>query len=106
MLITSTGQPMAGLGSSMAVDVFSADEALAFLDERTGLADEEGAAAVAAELGHLPLALAQASAVIAGEHLGYRTYLGRLRALSSQAAFFMSASGRTGARSRAARRKR
>ena len=85
VLITSTGQPMAGLGTSMAVDVFSADEALAFLDERTGLADEEGAAAVAAELGHLPLALAQASAVIAGEHLGYRTYLGRLRALSSHA---------------------
>ena len=84
VLITSTGQPMAGLGTSMPVDVFSVDEALAFLEERTGLADEQGAAAVAAELGHLPLALAQASAVIAGEHLGYETYLGRLRALSSQ----------------------
>ena len=36
---------------------------------------------MAAELGFLPLALAQAAAVIAGQHLGYGTYLERLRAL-------------------------
>ena len=36
---------------------------------------------MAAELGYLPLALAQAAAVIAGQHLGYGTYLERLRAL-------------------------
>ena len=36
---------------------------------------------MAAELGCLPLALAQAAAVIAGQHLGYGTYLERLRAL-------------------------
>ena len=40
-----------------------------------------GPGAVAAELGYLPLALAQAAAVIAGQHLGYGTYLERLRAL-------------------------
>ena len=51
------------------------------LDGRTGLADEAGAAAVAAELGHLPLALDQAAAVIAGQHLGYAAYLAKLRAL-------------------------
>jgi tetratricopeptide (TPR) repeat protein len=39
---------------------------------------------VAAELGHLPLALAQASATIAGQHFGYGGYLQRLRALSVQ----------------------
>ena len=36
---------------------------------------------MAAELGYLPLALAQAAAVIARQHLGYETYLDRLRAL-------------------------
>ena len=84
VLITSTRQSMANLGTSITVDVFSAEEAVALLDGRTSLADEEGATAVAAELGHLPLALAQASAMIAGQHLGYWTYLQRLRALSIQ----------------------
>ena len=36
---------------------------------------------MAAELGYLPLALAQASAVIADQHLGYGTYLERLRGM-------------------------
>ena len=61
--------------------MFTPDEALAFLAERTGLADPAGAAALAAELGYLPLALAQAAAVIAAQHLAYGTYLERLRAL-------------------------
>ena len=34
---------------------------------------------MAAELGYLPLALAQAAATIAGEHLACGTYLERLR---------------------------
>lgn len=81
VLIISTRQSMADLGTSITVDVFSAEEAHALLDGRTGLADDEGAAAVAAELGHLPLALAQASATIAAQHLRYWAYLQRLRAL-------------------------
>ena len=72
---------MANLGTAVGVEVFSEEEAPAFLADRTGLADTAGAAAVAAELGYLPLALAQAAAVIAGQHLGYGTYLERLRAL-------------------------
>ena len=64
--------------------MFSAEEALALLDGRTGLADEAGASAVAAELGHLPLALDQAAAVIAGQHLGYAAYLAKLRALPAE----------------------
>jgi len=63
------------------VGVYTPDEALSVLAGRTGLADAAGAAAVAAELGHLPLALAQAGAVIADQQLGYRRYLKRLRAL-------------------------
>ena len=75
VLITAAREPVAELGTSIPVDVFSAEEALALLDGRTGLADEAGASAVAAELEHLPLALDQAAAVIAGQHLGYAAYL-------------------------------
>ncbi len=81
VLITSNRRSVANLGISVGVEVFSAVEALAFLADQTGLVDPAGAAAVASELGYLPLALAQAAAVIAGQHLGYGTYLERLRAL-------------------------
>ena len=84
VLITAAREPMAELGTSVPVDVFSAEEALALLDGRTGLADEAGASAVAAELGHLPLALDQAAGVIAGQHLGYAAYLAKLRALPAE----------------------
>jgi hypothetical protein len=82
VLITATREPVAELGTRVPVDVFSPEEALALLGGRTGLADEAGAVAVAAELGHLPLALDQAAAVITGQHLGYATYLAKLRALT------------------------
>jgi hypothetical protein len=81
VLVTTAGELVAELGTSVTVDVFSAEEAVALLDGRTGLADNVGASAVAAELGHLPLALDQAAAVIAGQHLGYEAYLAKLRAL-------------------------
>jgi hypothetical protein len=81
VLVTVAREPVAELGTRVPVNVFSAEEATALLDGRTGLADEAGASAVAAELGHLPLALDQAAAVIAGQHLGYEAYLARLRAL-------------------------
>jgi tetratricopeptide (TPR) repeat protein len=69
------------IGTSISVEVFTADEALAFLTRRTGLADVAGAAALAAELRQLPIALAQAAAVIAGQRLAYDAYLERLRTL-------------------------
>lgn len=81
VLITVAREPVAELGTSVPVDVFSAEEALALLNGRTGLADGAGAAAVAAELAYLPLALDQAAAVIARQHLGYAAYLAKLRAL-------------------------
>jgi tetratricopeptide (TPR) repeat protein len=84
VLIISIRQSMTSLGISIPLDVFSAEEALALLDGQTGLTDDEGAAAVVAELGQLPLALAQASAMIAGQHLGYSTYLQRLRTVPVQ----------------------
>jgi Tetratricopeptide repeat len=81
MVITGAGQSVASLGTSIPVDRFSTEEALAFLAGRTGLNDEAGAAAVAAQLGPLPLPLAQAAAVISAERLGYGAYLKRLHAL-------------------------
>ena len=81
VIITSNQLPVADLGAAVPVDVFSETEALAFLGERTGLADDAGARAVAGELGYLPLALAQAGAVIAGQRLDYATYLDRLHRL-------------------------
>ena len=79
VLITSTRQSVGLLGSHVQVGEFTADEALGYLAARTGLADAEGARALATELGCLPLALAQAAAVIAEQRLEYATYLRRLR---------------------------
>jgi tetratricopeptide (TPR) repeat protein len=81
VIITSNSQVVAYLGSGVPVDVFSEQEALKFLAVRTGLADAAGARALAQEVGCLPLALGQAAAVIANQHLSYGTYLDRLRRL-------------------------
>ena len=84
VLITAAGEPVAELGTSVPVDVFSADEALALLGGRTGLADEDGALALAVQLGYLPLALDQAAGMIAKQHVSYAAYLAKLRALSAE----------------------
>jgi tetratricopeptide (TPR) repeat protein len=81
VIITSNQQSVAYLGASVPVEVFTEEEALAFLAERTARADTAGAQILAAELGRLPLALAQAAAVIATQHLSYATYVDRLRRL-------------------------
>jgi RNA polymerase sigma factor (sigma-70 family) len=82
ILITSNRESAANLGSIIPVDVLSADEASAFLAGRTGRDDEAGAAAVAAALEHLPLALALAASVMAGQQRGgYAWYLDRLQAI-------------------------
>ena len=80
VLITVAREPVAEFGTRVPVDVFSAEEARALLNGRTGLADEAGALAVASELGYQPLALDQAAGVIAGQHVGYAAYLAKLGA--------------------------
>ena len=82
VVITSNYESVAGLGTGVPVEAFTGAEALTFLAARTGLADAAGAGVLAAELGFLPLALAQAAAVIAAQHLSYATYLDRMRRLS------------------------
>jgi tetratricopeptide (TPR) repeat protein len=81
VIITSNLQQTGGLGEPVTVDVFAEDEALAFLAERTNRSNQAGARELAEELGFLPLALAQAAAVIAAQHLNYPGYLARLRAV-------------------------
>jgi hypothetical protein len=94
VLITSNEQSVADLGAGVAVDVFTWVEALAFLASRTGSDDTEGARLLAAELGRLPLALAQAAAVIAAQHLDYPTYLPRLRAKPVEELLLPESAGR------------
>src|SRR5690348_14419271 len=80
VLMICNRQPVASFGSLVPVDVFAADEALAFLAARTGRDDEAGAVEAATALGHLPLALALAAPVIAGQQRGgYAWYLSRLQ---------------------------
>ena len=81
VIITSNQQSVANLGAGVRVDVFTQSEALRFLATRTAQADTAGAQELAAEVGRLPLALAQAAAVIASQHLSHATYLERLRRL-------------------------
>jgi tetratricopeptide (TPR) repeat protein len=84
VIITSNQLETQGLGAAVAVGVFTEPEALAFLAQRTGRPDDAGARELAGELGFLPLALAQAAAVIAAQHLDYLAYLARLRAVPVQ----------------------
>ena len=81
VVVTSTRGSVAELGEPVGVGVFTPEEAAAFLADRTGLPDPAGAGELAGELGFLPLGLAQAAAVIRGQHLGYGRYLERLRTL-------------------------
>ena len=81
VIITSNQQAVAHLGAGVPVDVFTEGEALTFLAARTGQADAAGAVELADQVGRLPLALAQAAAVIAAQHLSYATYLERLARL-------------------------
>jgi len=82
VVITSTQHAFENVGTPVEVDLFSPDETVRYLADRTGLGDPAGAAAVGEELGRLPVALAQAAAVIRRERLSYATYLRRLRTLS------------------------
>ena len=84
VIITSNQLETGQLGEAVAVDVFTEPEALAFLAQRTGRPDDAGARELAGELGCLPLALAQAAAVIAAQHLDYPAYLARLRTVPVQ----------------------
>jgi tetratricopeptide (TPR) repeat protein len=79
IVITSANQEFAQLGVPVNVSVFTTGESVRYLRERADLTDAEGAAAIAAELGYLPLALAQAAAALSNQRLSWQEYLERLR---------------------------
>ncbi|MFF4128357.1 tetratricopeptide repeat protein [Microbispora rosea] len=79
VVITTRNRAFLRAYQPLEVEVFTPAQAAGFLHDRTGLADSDGAEALAAELGHLPLALAQAAAVIVRLRLGYTGYLDLLR---------------------------
>lgn len=83
VVVTSTQASTVTLGRSTRIGVFTEDESVAFLAERTGIDDLEGARALANEVGHLPLALAQAAALIQAQRLTYHVYMERLRSYST-----------------------
>ncbi|MBO3748871.1 tetratricopeptide repeat-containing protein [Streptosporangiaceae bacterium NEAU-GS5] len=74
VLITSRNRAFHQRYAPIEVDTFTAEQAARFLAERTGLDDLDQATALAAELDYLPLALAQAAALIARRHLIYPAY--------------------------------
>jgi len=81
VVLTSSLRSVERLGQPIPVDLFSPAESCQYLADATGLDDPDGSLTVAEELGHLPLALAQAAAVLRGQHLGFATYLQRLRTI-------------------------
>src|SRR5262249_41133020 len=81
VVITRNQDSAAGPGVSVPVDVFTKTEAIDFLVRRSKQPVSAGTAELAAELGYLPLALAQAAAVIAAQRLSYFAYLNRLRTM-------------------------
>jgi tetratricopeptide (TPR) repeat protein len=79
VLVTSRNPVWGRLATPLRVDVLTALEAEGFLLRRSGDADQAAAAALAEELGWLPLALEQAAAYCEQTSLGLAGYLDRYR---------------------------
>jgi hypothetical protein len=77
IVITTTQRAFANAGDLVDVELFTPAEAAAYLTERTGPGDQ--AAELAEDLGFLPLALAQAAAVMRERRLTYPAYRALLR---------------------------
>jgi tetratricopeptide (TPR) repeat protein len=76
ILITSRNPNWSSLVHSVNIQLFSNDEAIEFLQKRTGFLDETGASDLAKELGYLPLALEQAAAyIVETPGMTFQTYL-------------------------------
>ena len=78
LVVTSTDQAFADWGVRVDVSVFTRPESVGYLTERTDVNDLPGADEVSGELGDLPLALAQAAAVIKQRHWTFARYLSEL----------------------------
>ncbi|MFE3024011.1 FxSxx-COOH system tetratricopeptide repeat protein, partial [Nocardia tengchongensis] len=78
VLVTSTDHDFTTLGAALDLAVYHRPESVRYLHDatthRTVPPDDAGAAAIAAELGDLPLALTQAAATITARRLNYTAY--------------------------------
>ncbi|MDX8054720.1 hypothetical protein SK571_35580 [Lentzea sp. BCCO 10_0798] len=83
VVITSTRRG-SQIGHEVLVDVFAPEDAERFLCETTGLDDHAGAAELATEVGHLPLALAQAASRIRAARWDFAKYLEKFRAYPAE----------------------
>jgi tetratricopeptide (TPR) repeat protein len=79
VLITSRNRAWSGVASQLDLEVFSRAESVAFLCRRSGRPEPEAAGDLAAELGDLPLALAQAAAYIDARAVTIGGYLALYR---------------------------
>jgi tetratricopeptide (TPR) repeat protein len=79
VLLTSRARSFISVGikKALSVETLEPEDAVRFLIERTGDSDIQAAAALAAELGCLPLALEQAAAYIESVGAGCTQYLAR-----------------------------
>ncbi|MBQ0922675.1 FxSxx-COOH system tetratricopeptide repeat protein [Saccharopolyspora endophytica] len=75
VLVTSRERGWTGLAKPLELEVFKREEAIEFMRERTGKHEPEATAQLVAELGYLPLALAQAAAYIDIHSMSINTYL-------------------------------
>jgi tetratricopeptide (TPR) repeat protein len=71
VVVTTTNQAFATTAEAVGVTVYTPEQAVDYLTSRTRLTDTDSAFELAAELGHLPLALAQTSWLISS---GGKTY--------------------------------
>ncbi len=74
VLVTTRWPDWQGRAAAVPLGVFAPDEAVAFLLARTGRSDAQGAAALARDLGHLPLALDHAAAYCRRTGVAFETY--------------------------------
>lgn len=74
VIITTTRHSFTTLGAALDLGVYDRAESVGYLSGATGSPDREGAAALADELGDLPLALTQAAATLTHLDLDYAEY--------------------------------
>ncbi len=75
VLITSRNKNWRSMSQQLNIDIFSSEEAVAFLTDKTGQATDYNMKQLADELGYLPLALAQAAAYMNEGDDSCRAYL-------------------------------
>ena len=84
MVITTTNRAFTTTLNGVSVDVFTPAQATNYLHQQTGINDPAGARDVAAALGYLPLALAEAAWLITTRDKTYPQYLQYLDELARQ----------------------